>query len=109
MSLQGTDPFTSTHETDLYNFLNEIENVYPGTSAAFTGKALTSFWHANPWSKGSYSTYLPGQMTTIKGASGAREGNIFLAGEHTEHDFGFLNSAVASGERVAMEIHQSTF
>jgi monoamine oxidase len=108
-TLQGADPFTTTHETDLYNLLNEVENVYPGTSAAFTGKALTSFWHANPWTKGSYSTYALGQMTTIKGASGEREGNIFFAGEHTELDFGFLNSAVASGERVAMEIHQSYF
>ena len=109
MSLQGPDPFTTTHATDLSNFLGEVENVYPSTSAAFNGKALTSFWHVNPWSKGSYSTYALGQMTTIKGAAGEREGNIFFAGEHTEQESGFLNSAVASGERVAMEIHHSYF
>lgn len=85
-------------------FLNQLEPVYPGISAAYNGKAYRDAWPLNPWSKGAYSSPKPGQYTTFFGIEAAREGNVCFAGEHTSTDyFGYLNGAVESGERAAKE------
>jgi monoamine oxidase len=64
-------------------------------------------WQLNPWSLGSYSTYKPGYQTTVVGIEREPEGNCFFAGEHTENQNGFLNSAVQSGLRAAREVAAS--
>ena len=64
-------------------------------------------WQLNPWSLGSYSTYGPGYQTTLVGIEREPEGNCFFAGEHTESQNGFLNSAVRSGVRAAREVAAS--
>lgn len=85
-------------------FLTQIEHVYPGTTAAFNGLAYEDHWSVDPWHKGAYHYYQPGQYTTIAGYEGVQEGRIHFAGEHTDVDNATLNSAVASGERVAAEV-----
>lgn len=49
-----------------------------------------------------------GQYTSFSGYEGMQEPNIHFAGEHTDpEEYGFLNDAVASGERAAAEVlHQ---
>jgi monoamine oxidase len=64
-------------------------------------------WKSNPWSLGSYACYRPGYQNTLFGVEAAREGNCFFAGEHTWSEAGFMNSAVASGERAAQEVLSS--
>ncbi|WP_019528097.1 flavin monoamine oxidase family protein [Dasania marina] len=105
LNLSSTQPFQVSHANDVSNFLNSVNNVFPGTAAAFNGKALTSDWTINPWSKGSYSSFWQGQYTSFGGAPAKPEGNIFFAGEHTDSkDHGYLNGAVRSGERAAIEV-----
>lgn len=91
-------------DRDVAWFLNQIEPIYPGTTAAFTGRAYEDHWSADPWARGAYSYSGLGQATTTGGYEGVQEGRIHFAGEHTETDSGFLNSAVVSGERVSREI-----
>ncbi|MFF4757693.1 FAD-dependent oxidoreductase [Streptomyces sp. NPDC001292] len=44
-------------------------------------------------------------VPTLWGAQPGAEGNVHFAGEHTSLDnFGFLDGAIASGERVSKEI-----
>lgn len=86
-------------------FLAQIEPVLPGITAKWTGKATVDWWQGNPWTKGSYSYWKPGQYTRFAGVEGAREGNCHFAGEHTSLDFqGYLNGAVETGQRAATEI-----
>ena len=86
-------------------FLSQIEPVMPGLAEDFGGKARVAFWPGNPWSRGSYSGYEVGQYTGFSGVEGEREGNCHFAGEHTSPESqGYLNGAVESGERAAMEI-----
>jgi len=60
---------------------------------------------ADPWARGSYAAYAPGQYTRYYGYVGKPEGAIHFAGEHTAlANQGFLEGAVASGERAAEEI-----
>jgi len=81
--------------------------LLPGLSGLWNGLMIKNAWQFNPWSYGSYSTYQPGYQTTLLGIEKKREGNCFFAGEHTESENGFLNSAVQSGLRVAREVARS--
>ncbi len=85
-------------------FLSQIEHVYPGTTAAFTGRAYEDHWSRAPWQRGAYHFYKVGQYTSIAGCEGLQEGRIHFAGEHTDVENSTLNAAVSSGERVAAEI-----
>lgn len=86
-------------------FLAQIEPVLPGITTRWTGQATLDWWLGNPWAKGSYAYWKPGQYTRFAGIEGAREGNCHFAGEHTSLDFqGYLNGAVETGERAATEI-----
>lgn len=90
---------------DIDWFLGEIEPVYPGTSAAYTGRAYEDHWALDPWVMGAYSYYQVGQATSYGELAAASEGRIHFAGEHTsiEHQ-GFLEGAVRTGERAARQL-----
>jgi monoamine oxidase len=77
----------------------------PGLAAGFNGRAFTDHWVADPWARGSYAAYLPGQFTKYYEYVGKPEGSIHFAGEHTASaNQGYLEGAVESGERCAREI-----
>jgi monoamine oxidase len=80
----------------------------PGLTAGFTGRAFTDHWVADPWARGSYAAFGPGQYTKYFGYAGKPEGAIHFAGEHTATtNQGYLEGAVESGERCAGEILRS--
>jgi monoamine oxidase len=88
--------------------LAAIERAVPGVSAAFNGSAWLDHWSADQWSRGSYAAFLPGQLTRFSGMLGRREGGIHFAGEQTSIEYqGYLEGAVESGERCALEILRS--
>jgi monoamine oxidase len=90
---------------DIAWFLRQIEPVYPGTSAAYTGRAYEDHWALDPWVMGAYSYYRVGQASTYGPLAAATEGRIHFAGEHTSlTDQGFLEGAVATGERAARQV-----
>ncbi|MFF5204646.1 flavin monoamine oxidase family protein [Streptosporangium sp. NPDC000396] len=90
---------------DVNSFLSQIEHLYPGTTAAYTGKAYEDRWSLDPRHFGAYHYYKVGQYTSIAGYEAVQEGRIHFAGEHTDVDNSTLNAAVASGLRVASEIN----
>ena len=72
---------------------------------AFNGRAFLDFPFLDPWVRGSYAGFGPGQYTDFWGCLGDQEGPIHFAGEHTStHSQGYLNGAVESGERAAREV-----
>jgi monoamine oxidase len=86
-------------------FATQFDQLYPGTAAAYNGKAVRFHWPSAPSALGSYACYLPGQYTTIRAAEGEAVDNLFFAGEHTSLDFqGYMNGASESGERAASEV-----
>lgn len=85
--------------------LSQLEPVLPGITAEWNGRVRTDDWPKNPFSRGAYSFYRPGQYTRFGGAEGEREGNAHFCGEHTSSEWqGFMNGAVESGERAAREV-----
>ncbi|GAA2813750.1 hypothetical protein GCM10010441_43090 [Kitasatospora paracochleata] len=89
---------------DVNAFLAQIEHVYPGTTAAYNGRAYEDHWSLDPWHLGAYHYYKVGQYTSFAGYEAVQEGRIHFAGEHTDVDNATLNAAVASGARAAGEI-----
>jgi monoamine oxidase len=107
--LSGQSAFGVASSADVAEFLAAIEPVFPGTTAAYSGRALQSSWVDDPWHHGAYSHWGIGNYTAFSGAEGLQEGAIHFCGEHTSVDYqGFIEGAVRSGERVAAEIHQQT-
>jgi monoamine oxidase len=85
--------------------LKELENVFPGTTGAYTGRAYEDHWARDPWVRGAYSYYRVGQANTYGQLAGKSEGRFLFAGEHTSIDnIGFLDGAVETGERAARRL-----
>lgn len=86
-------------------FAAQVDQIYPGTAAALTDKAVRQHWPTAPFARGSYTCYKPGQYTTLAASIAAPVGNLFFAGEHTSEDFnGYMEGAAESGERAAKEV-----
>jgi monoamine oxidase len=97
----------SAPSADVAWLLGQIELVFPGTSAAYTGLAYEDHWALDPWVKGAYSFYAVGQAATYGALAARREGSTYFAGEHTSiENQGFLDGAVESGERAAREVRK---
>ena len=85
--------------------LNELDNVFPGTSDAYSGRAYEDHWALDPWVRGAYSYYRVGQANTYGQLAGAAERRFLFAGEHTSiNNIGFLDGAVETGERAARQV-----
>lgn len=108
-SLTPAGPFS--YESDPYvkslagTYLKEIDAFFPGTSAAWTGRAQLSAWHLNPYSLGAYSYWPVGYLHRYAGYEGTAQGNIHIGGEHCSYDFqGFMEGGATEGERAAREV-----
>jgi monoamine oxidase len=89
------------------NCLQQLERVFPGISAHYTGKAALSYATGDPYLLGSYSCWRVGQYTHFGGYEGVRQEPVHFAGEHCSVEFqGFMEGGAREGERAAQEILQ---
>jgi monoamine oxidase len=89
------------------NCLRQLETVFPGISAHYTGKAALSYPTGDPFLRGSYACWRVGQYTRFGGYEGVRQGAVHFAGEHCSVEFqGFMEGAAREGARAAGEIVQ---
>jgi monoamine oxidase len=86
-----------------------LERIMPGIAATRAGmKEARMHWPSNPWVRGSYASYLPGQWTAIRGAEGEPVGHLHFAGEHCSLDAqGFMEGGCETGEAAALSILES--
>jgi monoamine oxidase len=99
------DPDSATADARARQFLTQIEPVLAGITPHYNGHATIDYWHAYPWTLGSYSYWKVGQYTEFSGIEGVQEGAVHFCGEHTSVDFqGYLNGAVETGYRAASEV-----
>ncbi len=90
-----------------HNCLQQLELVFPGISAHYTGKAALSYPTGDSYLLGSYSCWRVGQYTHFGGYEKVRQGTIHFAGEHCSVEFqGFMEGAAREGARAAQEIVQ---
>jgi monoamine oxidase len=94
-----------TPSADVAWALQEIDRVFPGTSAAYTGRSYEDHWSEDPWVKGAYSYYRVGQYTSYGKIASKPEHPSFFAGEQTSiENIGFLDGAVETGEDAAKHL-----
>lgn len=93
--------------------LTDLDRVWPGAKAAAsrnpdgTYRVFRAHWQSQPFSRGCYVNYLPGQFTTLAGHEGLPVGNLYFAGEHADSFYnwqGFLEGAASSGVTTAQAI-----
>ena len=87
------------------DFADCFEASFPGTRAAFNGRAYYAWSSGDPHIGGAYSYLKTGQYTSFNGIQGQRHGNLHFAGEHTSVNLqGYMEGALRSGYRCAAEI-----
>ncbi|HEX4205437.1 MAG TPA: NAD(P)/FAD-dependent oxidoreductase [Ktedonobacteraceae bacterium] len=105
-------PYSTTNDSPnvqqyAQNCLQQLESVFPGISAHYTGKAALSYPTGDPFLLGSYACWRVGQYTHFGGYEGVRQGPVHFAGEHCSVEFqGFMEGAAREGARAAEEIVQ---
>jgi monoamine oxidase len=97
-------------------FVNQFDDVFPGVKDASTGKFLQTRWTRDPFTRGGYTSFKPGQLTEFGGflyieADDPEEdqdvnfGNLVFAGEHLSDEFyGYMNGAAQTGRLAARVI-----
>jgi monoamine oxidase len=87
--------------------LQQLEHVFPGISAHYTGRAALSYPTGDPNLQGSYACWRVGQYTRFGGYERVRQGPVHFAGEHCSIEFqGYMEGAAREGARAAREIVQ---
>jgi monoamine oxidase len=95
--------------------VQQLEQVIPGAQDAANDRFLRTGWAQSRFTRGSYSNFKPGQLTTFGGflyiesddpdeRQDVHVGNLVFAGEHLSDEFfGFMNAAAQTG-RLAAEV-----
>jgi monoamine oxidase len=100
---------TESEEIQQYaqDCLQQLEHLFPGISAHYTGTAALSYPTGDPYLLGSYACWCVGQYTLFGGYEGVRQGPIHFAGEHCSTSWqGFMEGGASEGARAAREILQ---
>jgi monoamine oxidase len=83
--------------------IGDMDEVHPGLRLHLE-TVVTKCWLNDPWQRGAYTVYLPGQQEWYAETC-KREGRVWFAGEHTSPWPGWMQGALASGIGVAHEIN----
>lgn len=86
-------------------YLPKLNQIFPGASARYNGRAERFHWPSSPFALGSYACYTVGQKTSFGGAEGESVNNLFFAGEHCSADYqGYMNGGAETGRDAAEKI-----
>jgi monoamine oxidase len=95
------------------SFVERLNRAIPGAQEAATGAFLRTRWSQEPFTRGSYVNFRPGQLTAfsdflyidsadIRERQDVHVGNLVFAGEHLSDAFsGFMNGAAETGRLAA--------
>jgi monoamine oxidase len=82
--------------------LDHVEKFFPQIREQ-TVAFFHHCWDEDPWARGAWTDYLPGQWWMFAVAR-RPEGRVHFAGEHTSAWAGWMEGALDSGRRAAQEI-----
>jgi monoamine oxidase len=83
-----------------------VADAFPAIRAQFE-KSFVQRWALDPWSRGAFPVFKPGEMGTLMPLLARAEGGMHFAGEHTSSWTGWMEGALQSGERAAREVLNS--
>ena len=80
-----------------------VSNVFPDLTTNFV-KGSVYRWALDPWARGAFAVFRPGQMSSLMPEIPRPEGRLHFAGEHTSAWMGWMEGALESGGRAAHEV-----
>jgi monoamine oxidase len=83
--------------------IGDMDEVHPGLRQ-YLETVVTKSWADDPWQKGAYVVYHPGQIEWYPEIC-KREGSVWFAGEHASPWPGWMQGAIASGMKAAREVN----
>jgi monoamine oxidase len=87
--------------------LEYFDQIHPGTKENFeTGTSWA--WAEQPFTKGAYCVYQPGELQTMLPAAMMPEKRILFAGEHCSSHPAWMQGALESGLRAARMVQQAS-
>lgn len=102
-----SDPVTAlSPDGRLELALENLEKVFPGVRNEVEGGTSKS-WKEDPWARGAYAYYQPGQMLSLLPHVAPAEGRIYFAGDHTSPWPHWMQGALYSGNQVAQKINEA--
>jgi monoamine oxidase len=93
----------TTSAASLSTGVDLVADAFPRIRSEFE-KGVVYRWSAEPWTRGAFAVYRPGQMTTLMPVLASAESGLHFAGEHTSVWTGWMEGALESGERAAREV-----
>jgi monoamine oxidase len=81
----------------------QLARVVPGLDGAVERAAVYA-WDRDPWARGDYAWFRPGQVRALLPHLATPEGRIHFAGDHTSTRPGWMQGALDSGVRAAREV-----
>jgi monoamine oxidase len=95
-------------EGDRIDFaMSQVERVFPGAREDYE-KGTSKCWDDDPFSRGAFPFFRPGQMLALTPHLARPEGRVHFAGDHTSASPGWMQGAIESGLRVAREVIETT-
>jgi monoamine oxidase len=92
-------------ETRLELALHGLSLIHgDGIKEHFVGGASTA-WMEDPFALGEAAIFAPGQLTLLQPRIALPEGNVHFAGEHTSIKHAWIEGAIESGIRTALEVN----
>ncbi len=86
--------------------IEAMEKVHPRLRENLED-AFSLCWAEQPWARGAYAIFEPGQVTALPAAIQRPEGRMHFAGEHASSWPGWMQGALESGLRAAREVHEA--
>jgi len=86
--------------------LDFVDKVHPGARRNFEGGTNYS-WDEDPWHKGAYTLFLPGDYSSLQPHVSTPEGRVHFAGEHASMWPGWIQGALTSGLRAARAVNEA--
>lgn len=84
--------------------LERVARVHPGLRENLEGTA-SKCWAEDPWARGAYAVFAPGQISSLAPILRRPEGRIHFAGDTVSSWPGWMQGALESGNRAAREVH----
>ncbi len=91
------------HDDQVDRVLSELARIRPATEGRVEVVDTIS-WGQDPWARGAYAHYAPGQCTTLKPAVAEPWHRIHFAGEHTAVTSPGMESTFESAQRASQEV-----
>jgi monoamine oxidase len=97
----------SLDDKERYGFaLRGLQSMHGQRVEAFyTGRGQTQSWLRNRYALGEAALFAPGQLTRLHPAISVAEGPVHFAGEHTSLKHSWIEGALESAVRTALEVN----